>query len=178
MQAAEWPGSAWGGLRATRWDPPGGATENAERRRTYVFALEQAEQMFRAAESVGPAARPLLVFYGLSQAGRAIAAAAVKVEADDGWQLKGHGIRSAPNSLRGPLPDIEVCSEAAAVRVASSNCLRSLAHRYGIEHFLFRWVRYGIACQRIAWCRSTTKISRGACLYGSYLQTSSSNRTR
>jgi hypothetical protein len=66
----------WGRLRATRWDPPGAASESAERRRT-CFALEQAEQMFRAAAGVGPATRPLLVFYGLSQAGRAIAAAAL-----------------------------------------------------------------------------------------------------
>jgi hypothetical protein len=30
--------------------------------------------MFRAASFVGPATRPLLIFYGLSQAGRAIVA--------------------------------------------------------------------------------------------------------
>ena len=72
MPADDAPDAAWGRLRATRWDPPGAASENGERRRTYVFGLEQAEQMFRAGASVGPATRPLLVFYGLSQAGRAI----------------------------------------------------------------------------------------------------------
>jgi hypothetical protein len=100
--------AAWDTLRATRWDPPGSASRDAERRRTYVFGLEQAQQMFRAAAVVGPATRPLLIFYGLSQAGRAIAAAASSIKTGDGWRLEGHGIRSAPDSLRGPLPEIRV----------------------------------------------------------------------
>jgi hypothetical protein len=70
------PETAWTELRATRWDPPGAAAVSADRRRTYMFALGQAEQMFRTAAVVGQATRPLLVFYGLNQAGRAIAAAA------------------------------------------------------------------------------------------------------
>ena len=96
--------AVWGRLRATRWDPPGAASGSAERRRTYVFALEQSEQMFRAAAGVGSATRPLLVFYGLSQAGRAIAAAASTD--DESWRLEGHGISC--DSLRGPLPDIRI----------------------------------------------------------------------
>jgi len=72
-----------------------------------VFALEQAEQMFRAAATVGVATRPLQVFYGLSQAGRAIAAAASGLTGD-GWELAGHGIRCDPVTLRGPLPDIRL----------------------------------------------------------------------
>src|SRR6266567_4300231 len=100
--------AVWGSLRATRWDPPGGASRSAERRRTYVFALEQAEQMFRAAAGVGPATRPLLIFYGLSQAGRAIAAAASRIAGDEGWRLEGHGISCTPDGLRGELPDIRV----------------------------------------------------------------------
>jgi hypothetical protein len=50
----------------------------------------------------------LLIFYGLSQAGRAIAAAASRIKTGDGWRLEGHGIRSAPDSLRGPLSEIRV----------------------------------------------------------------------
>jgi hypothetical protein len=50
----------------------------------------------------------LLIFYGLSQAGRAIAAATSRIKTGDGWKLEGHGIRSAPDSLRGPLPEIRV----------------------------------------------------------------------
>jgi hypothetical protein len=73
----------WARLRATRSNPPGAATSNAQRRDTYVFALEQAEQMFRAASGVGDATRPLQVFYGLSQAGRAVAAAARSQSGDE-----------------------------------------------------------------------------------------------
>ena len=97
------PDSAWASLRATRWEPPGAAGASRDRRRTYTFALEQAEQMFRAAARVGPATRPLLVYYGLNQAGRAIAAAGSGVQGDD-WQLSGHGIKS--KGLDGPLTKI------------------------------------------------------------------------
>jgi hypothetical protein len=80
------------------------------RRRTYTFALEQAEQMFRAAATVGQATRPLLAFYGLNQAGRAIAAAASGADGD-GWRLSGHGITS--KNLDGPLAKIAVRCDAA-----------------------------------------------------------------
>ncbi len=43
-----------------------------------------------AAVDVGPAASPLLLFYAVSQAGRAIAAARL----DDPWRLSGHGIKA------------------------------------------------------------------------------------
>ncbi len=99
--------AAWEKLRGTRWSPPAAASGDPARRRTYVFALEQAEQMFRAAATVGVATRPLQVFYGLSQAGRAIAAAAAAL-VGDGWELSGHGIRCDPGSLSGPLPDVQL----------------------------------------------------------------------
>ncbi|MFJ6862450.1 YaaC family protein [Streptomyces werraensis] len=67
---------AWEQLRASRWSPPGRA-DSGSRRNAYAAALEQAEQTFQAAAAVGTATRPIQVFYGLSQAGRAIAAAAV-----------------------------------------------------------------------------------------------------
>jgi len=43
----------------------------------------------RAAEQVGAAARPLPLFYALSQAGRAVAAA----HAEPLWELRGHGLQ-------------------------------------------------------------------------------------
>jgi hypothetical protein len=66
----------------------------ADRARAAVFgaALEQFEQLMNAATNVGYAARPLLLFYGISQAGRAIAAA----HADDPWELSGHGLKHSP----------------------------------------------------------------------------------
>ena len=98
--------AVWERLRATRWKPPVPATITSERQSTYVFALEQAEQMFRAAATVGPATRPLLVFYGLSQAGRSIAAAAASTGSGDEWKLNGHGISSM--DLHEQLPDVAV----------------------------------------------------------------------
>jgi len=102
---AEDVGVIWGQLRATRHAPPGAATNDDLRRRAYVSALEQAEQLFHAASVVGPAARPLPLFYGLSQAGRAIAAASGRL-AGDRWQLRSHGIGCA--DLDGELSDVKL----------------------------------------------------------------------
>ncbi|MGC4952992.1 YaaC family protein [Actinomadura citrea] len=102
----------WQGLRATRWDPPAPAAKDKARRRTYVAALEQAEQLMRAAGRVGPASSPLLLFYGLSQAGRAIAAAAGELTGPD-WLLDGHGIKATPGALRSPgLAEITTVTDA------------------------------------------------------------------
>jgi hypothetical protein len=65
---------AWQSLRVLRAQPPGGVNSD-ERRAVFTAALEQSEQLMRAARDVGYAARPLPLFYSLSQAGRAIAAA-------------------------------------------------------------------------------------------------------
>lgn len=93
--------SAWQSIRILRAKPPG--LVDGERLGVFVSALEQSEQLFRAAESVGPAARPLPLFYALSQAGRAIAAARLV----DRWRLSGHGLSALPstesNILRRPI---------------------------------------------------------------------------
>lgn len=99
----------WGQIRETRANPPAPAQATPERRRTYGTALEQAQQMFRSAQAVGPETQPLLIFYGLSQAGRAIAAASgSSIAKGDGWRLRSHGIQT--NNLDGPLPDIHIVS--------------------------------------------------------------------
>ena len=61
--------------------------------------------MFRAAAVVDSATRPLQVFYGLSQAGRAIAAAALSLKGQD-WRLESHGIKTTGFHL--PFSDIEI----------------------------------------------------------------------
>ncbi|WP_307160932.1 YaaC family protein [Streptomyces rishiriensis] len=104
----------WRWLRGTRWKPPKAAKADQERRETYVFALEQAEQMFRAAATVGPAAQPLLLFYGLSQAGRAVMATA-PVTGDE-WRLVGHGISQDPKTFAGPLAEIAVTTSREGSR--------------------------------------------------------------
>jgi hypothetical protein len=79
---------AWQRIRVLRARPP--ERVKGEREGVFVSALEQAEQLVRAAENVGPAASPLLLFYAVSQAGRAIAAARL----DDPWRLSGHGLKA------------------------------------------------------------------------------------
>ncbi|WP_405462984.1 hypothetical protein OG783_00295 [Streptomyces jietaisiensis] len=95
---------AWERLRASRWSPPGRA-DTASRHKTYAAALEQSEQTFQAAAAVGTATRPMQVFYGLSQAGRAIATAAWSTKGED-WNLTSHGIKAAGFHL--PFPDIQI----------------------------------------------------------------------
>lgn len=86
------PLTVWRHIRGLRYEPPGRA-RSGERKEVFGSALEQAEQLFTAAETVGYASRPILLFYGLSQAGRAIAAASTSVD-DDHFKLSGHGIRA------------------------------------------------------------------------------------
>jgi hypothetical protein len=67
--------SVWDWLRHSRAEPYGQAAAGDEAMRVYRAALEQFEQLMRAAGTAGPAARPLPLFYALSQAGRAVIAA-------------------------------------------------------------------------------------------------------
>jgi len=77
-------------LRELRYAPPGLAREDESRRALFRSALEQSEQFFRAAETVGPETRALLLFYGLAQSGRALRAAS---QVDDNWNRdSGHGL--------------------------------------------------------------------------------------
>ena len=81
----------WNGIRLTRGNPPGAARSDDDRRTVYRAALQQFEELFESANSAGPASRPLPLFYALSQAGRAIAAA----RAGDDWNFHGHGLTLA-----------------------------------------------------------------------------------
>jgi hypothetical protein len=63
---------------------------NARRRATYAAALEQAEQQFHAAARVATESRAINLFYGLAQAGRAVACA--YADAGESYQLRRHGI--------------------------------------------------------------------------------------
>lgn len=58
------------GIRASV--APGFARDDDERRRVYGAALAQFDELIAASAAVGPASRPLPLFYDLSQAGRAI----------------------------------------------------------------------------------------------------------
>ncbi|HSZ04448.1 MAG TPA: hypothetical protein VK778_04505 [Solirubrobacteraceae bacterium] len=89
-------------IRRTRAHPPGRARHD-ERRATYGTALEQFEELIKAAGEASPGVRPLPLFYALSQAGRAIAAANLP----DGWKLHGHGLSCADLSAADVL-DLEI----------------------------------------------------------------------
>jgi len=62
------------GLRTFRSQLPPHA-DSGDRAKTFGAGLQQAEELWRAAERVDLVARPMLLFYGLTQAGRAICAA-------------------------------------------------------------------------------------------------------
>lgn len=113
------PPAVWSKLRSTRASPPGRATGSGSRRQTYAAAMEQFEELMRAAEQVGTASRPLPLFYALSQAGRAVAAA----HADEPWKLRGHGLQLKDEDR--PLLDRRVSpdnrSDASFRRVAEAS---------------------------------------------------------
>ncbi|MFE6930868.1 YaaC family protein [Streptomyces sp. NPDC057699] len=126
---------AWDALRATRSTLSGSAGSTPERQAVYASALEQAEQFFRAARMVGPATQPALAFYGLSQAGRATAAAAIALpdksaaveDSVDEWKLKGHGIQTLYED--GPLPDVVIKTDVRKKsRTSSPTTGRYRAH--------------------------------------------------
>ncbi len=89
----------WKRLRSLRSQRPGRAA-SGERGKVFGAALEQSQQLFEAAQKVSFASRPLLLFYGLSQAGRAIAAASTAAAGGD-WRLSGHGIE-VPDLMQRP----------------------------------------------------------------------------
>lgn len=83
---------SWRSLRRRRANPPVAAGSSQTRADTFRSALEQAEQQFRAAAFVDYDSRALNLYYGPSQAGRAIAAAARGLDQDE-WSLPGHGLK-------------------------------------------------------------------------------------
>lgn len=82
---------AWQEIRTRRANPPRLVATDDERRRVFSAALEQAEQLATAASQIGVAAKPIPLFYALSQAGRALGAALLEPD----WMLSGHGLRFA-----------------------------------------------------------------------------------
>ena len=68
--------------------------------------------MFTAAEEIGYASRPILLFYGLSQAGRAIAAASAKAD-NNNFKLTGHGITTPNLDQRPALHELIVIDHGA-----------------------------------------------------------------
>src|SRR4051794_15647421 len=88
-------------IQALRARPPGLAAVHKERRRVFGAALEQFEELWKAAGAVGPSVSPIPLYYALSQGSRAVAA--VHVPSGD-WQASGHGLSvKAPSKAIGEL---------------------------------------------------------------------------
>lgn len=109
--------SAWPRIRACRSAPPGQAIRG-HRRAIFSAALEQSEQLFNAARTTTAAARPLLLFYGLSQAGRAIVAAHGPRPS-----ASGHGI-TAQGTGR-PIPEVAIKDKGYGLFQAVAGVVRS-----------------------------------------------------
>jgi hypothetical protein len=98
--------SAWQSIRLLRSHPPHLAQGDKDRTEVFTAALEQSEQLMRAAEGMGYASKPLPLFYSLSQAGRAIAAARLD---DPAWRLRGHGL--AVGDSENPITETVITSQ-------------------------------------------------------------------
>ena len=77
-------------IRGLRSRPPGWASKDADRRHVFSASLGQFDELLTAAAAVGPASRPLPLYYALNQAGRAIAAA--RQDPPQPWEPKSHGL--------------------------------------------------------------------------------------
>jgi len=95
------PQESWRAIRNLRAAPPLSLASVLVGDRADVFhmALEQSEQLFRAAAAVERESRPLLLFYGLGQAGRALAAASEALSVRE-WPASGHGLKANVAELR------------------------------------------------------------------------------
>ena len=95
---------SWRTIRTFRADPPESVREalDADRALEFQMALEQAQQQFKAAASIGYESRPLNLYYGIAQAGRALAAASPMLGAltmpdvAQTWSASGHGLKFSP----------------------------------------------------------------------------------
>lgn len=97
---------SWRSIRGVRAELPPHIgdvlSREAARLETFHSALEQSQQQFEAAARIGYESRPLNLFYGLSQAGRALAAASARLGGltESTWRASGHGLKfAAPLSV-------------------------------------------------------------------------------
>lgn len=78
-------------IRALRATPVGRAARDDARKLVFTSSLGQFDELLTGAASVGPSTRPLLLYYALNQAGRAIAAA--NIPDGDRWEPLLHGLK-------------------------------------------------------------------------------------
>ena len=90
--------------------------ETAARRQTFAAAMAQFEEQITAAKIVTPATRPLNLYYGLVQAGMAVAAA----HAPDPWGFSSHGLKLVDPLVDLPGIQVRLEGDGAFQRVASA----------------------------------------------------------
>jgi hypothetical protein len=81
----------WRYIRASRANPPGYAGKG-QRKAVYAAAMKQAQQLFTSSDSVGYEIKPMLLYYGLNQAVRGLAAMGMMPK--EPWTFSNHGIGS------------------------------------------------------------------------------------
>jgi hypothetical protein len=89
----------------------------------FQSSLNQCEQFLDAAGHSGVATKPVQLFYGLSQAGRAIVAASPRV-GNQAWQVNGHGLTAGTSA--GVAAD-------ATVTATKNGLFPSVASAIGVE---------------------------------------------
>jgi hypothetical protein len=78
---------------------------SSSRRGAFSAAMQQFEELMSASAAVGPASRPITLYYAIVQAGLAVAAA----HKTDPWSFSQHGLKL--QNPRAPIPDILVGPE-------------------------------------------------------------------
>lgn len=114
---------SWRYIRSCRHAPPAFASKDKNRKLLFNASLEQSEQFFRASDTAGYEIKPILQYYGLNQAGRAIAAAGL--DPSEPWTYRGHGLR-CPNISNNPeIGDLELRGDKG------TSAFSTLAHLLG-----------------------------------------------
>lgn len=117
-------------IRAMRARPPGRAADESDRRGVFSAALGQFDELLDAAAAVGPASRPLPLYYALNQAGRAIAAS--RQQPHRPWRPMLHGLSiSLPDG--GALQDT-IISPQRGVSDARPGSFHLMAETIGASH--------------------------------------------
>lgn len=106
----------WHLLRGLRSSPPGLA-KSGSRAKLFRAALEQSEQLADAAAVSGFAARPILLYYMVNQAARAVVAAR-----GDSVQVSKHGLKTQ-NPGASALRDVAVTGDGTGLAGALANAL-------------------------------------------------------
>ena len=105
----------WHFLRMSRWKPPGLADDEDARADLFRTAMQQFKELMRAAAGTGPASSPLLVYYALNQAGRAVLAVREQDDAGVFAKAEGHGLTINRGSVGHDLLTVTIKPKGASI---------------------------------------------------------------